>query len=243
MKVIELLVFKVCFILSLLIFSSLAIFAQQGASPVELSLDRVELLLPCSPGNKTHLVECSNGLTVKIETKVNHQTIETLNYNYQVTGGKILGTGSKVNWNLDSLQPGTYKISVSVHDGSGEVKGDASRIINVRACSDCGGDCFCHAQLGVATNVTQVTEGKTVVFSATSNVEATYQWSVYGGKIIKGRGKQSITVRALSVKKYNNVIATVRSAFRPELVCPDCSSSLEATAAVILEPTPKTRKH
>ena len=235
-------IFKVCFILSLLIFSGVTEFAQQTTPLIDLSLDREELSVPCRPGSKATKGQCSDQAIVKVETKLENQIFGKPKYSYEVSGGKIIGTGANVSWDLNPLQPGSYQISVSVEDDSGKVKGRATRMVSVKLCLDCTGDCFCFAQLGVTAGIKQVIEGKTVVFKATSNVDATYQWSVFGRKIIKGQGTRSITVRALSLKSYNNVGATVTSSFSSDLDCPYCSSRLEATAAVILEPAKKSRK-
>lgn len=235
-------IFKISFILKLFICFGVAICAQQGDALVELTVDREELSLQCRPGSRSVGGVCSDGTSLKVQPKVSQQIDETLNYNYQVNSGKIIGTGAQVIWDLAPLRPRTYQISVGVFDGSGNVIGRATRSVTVTQCLHCTGDCFCHARLEVTANATNVLERKTVVFTSISNVETTYRWKVYGGRIIKGQGTRSITVRALSAKNYNNVIATVTSTLNPDSVCPECSSNLEATAAVILEPLPKLRK-
>lgn len=44
---------------------------------------------------------------------------DTLLYTFSTTGGRILGDGSEVTWNLDGSAPGTYTISVEADDGCG----------------------------------------------------------------------------------------------------------------------------
>jgi hypothetical protein len=42
---------------------------------------------------------------------------DVLTYIYTVSGGRIIGVGTKVTWDLSSLEPGTYTISASANDG------------------------------------------------------------------------------------------------------------------------------
>ncbi len=45
--------------------------------------------------------------------------IDVLMYNYQITGGRIIGVGHRVVWDLTDVNPGTYKITAGVDDGCG----------------------------------------------------------------------------------------------------------------------------
>jgi hypothetical protein len=56
---------------------------------------------------------------VKVETIANDPDNDALTYNYTVTGGKIIGEGSKVIWSLKAVLPGTYSITAGVDDGCG----------------------------------------------------------------------------------------------------------------------------
>lgn len=44
---------------------------------------------------------------------------DVLVYNYTVTGGRIIGSGAKVKWDLTGVRPGTYTITAGVDDGCG----------------------------------------------------------------------------------------------------------------------------
>ncbi len=44
---------------------------------------------------------------------------ETYSYRYNVSGGKILGEGREVIWDLSGVAPGNYRIMVEVDDGCG----------------------------------------------------------------------------------------------------------------------------
>jgi hypothetical protein len=44
---------------------------------------------------------------------------DVLTYNYAVSGGKIIGQGARVVWDLSGGEPGTYTITAGVDDGCG----------------------------------------------------------------------------------------------------------------------------
>lgn len=58
-------------------------------------------------------------------TKISVKTIavdpenDVLTYNYEVSGGKIIGQGANVIWDLSGVPPGTYTITAGVDDGCG----------------------------------------------------------------------------------------------------------------------------
>ena len=40
-------------------------------------------------------------------------------YDYTVSGGKIIGSGADVVWDLQDVKPGVYTITVGIDDGGG----------------------------------------------------------------------------------------------------------------------------
>lgn len=46
---------------------------------------------------------------------------DILTYNYTVTGGRIIGAGAKVEWDMTGVRPGTYTITAGVDDGAGVI--------------------------------------------------------------------------------------------------------------------------
>jgi len=56
---------------------------------------------------------------------------DPLTYTYTTTGGKIVGTGSKVQFDSTGLQPGTYTVKCTVDDGRGGTA-DASGNVEVK---------------------------------------------------------------------------------------------------------------
>jgi CheY-like chemotaxis protein len=57
--------------------------------------------------------------------------IDPLTYSYTTTGGRVVGSGSKVQFDATGLQPGTYAVKCTVNDGRGGTA-DASDNVEVK---------------------------------------------------------------------------------------------------------------
>jgi hypothetical protein len=64
-----------------------------------------DICLPQTPGQVT--TEATNPLGIQ------------LTYSYTVSGGRVIGNGVKVFWDLSGVKPGTYTITAAVDDGCG----------------------------------------------------------------------------------------------------------------------------
>lgn len=53
---------------------------------------------------------------------------DSLLYTYDVTGGKIIGSGKDVQWDLSDIQPGKYQIRIEVDDGHGAIVEETKEI-------------------------------------------------------------------------------------------------------------------
>ena len=62
---------------------------------------------------------------------------EILTYKYEVSGGKIIGEGAKVAWDLSGVKAGKYTITASVDDGCGFCGRTMTEIITVLECPNC----------------------------------------------------------------------------------------------------------
>lgn len=97
-----------------------------------LSVD--EITADCSSQHKL----CSNNLkTIAVFAYTVNPANDVITYSYTVTGGKIVGKGEKVLWDLSGVEPGTYKITAAVDDGCGFCGETRTKIITVKECSDC----------------------------------------------------------------------------------------------------------
>lgn len=63
--------------------------------------------------------EANSNSTISVVTTAVDPENDVLTYNYKVTGGKIIGTGARVVWDLTGVPAGTYTIMVGVDDGAG----------------------------------------------------------------------------------------------------------------------------
>jgi len=48
-------------------------------------------------------------MVVDAEVSVLDPENDVLTFSYKVSGGRIIGTGQKVKWDLTGVSPGTYK--------------------------------------------------------------------------------------------------------------------------------------
>ncbi|HLL99803.1 MAG TPA: hypothetical protein VK400_02005 [Pyrinomonadaceae bacterium] len=85
---------------------------QLPANVTAVELSRTEVPAVCPPDNScTQIIEVS---TVAVDPGNGGLT-----YVYTISGGKIIGSGSNVRWDLSGVKPGTYVITVGIDEGSG----------------------------------------------------------------------------------------------------------------------------
>jgi len=99
-----------------------------------LILSAAEIIIGCKGKNKS----CSDANTeISVTTEASDPENDVLTYNYAVSGGKIVGSGSKVVWDLWRVQPGTYSITAGVDDGCGICGKTMTKTVVVKECPDC----------------------------------------------------------------------------------------------------------
>lgn len=93
----------------------------------------------CSlPANVTGLnlsageIDSGPDMTVSVATVAVDPENDVLTYNYTVSGGKIIGTGANVTWDLTGVSTGTYTITAGVDDGAGIVGQTVTRTVVVK---------------------------------------------------------------------------------------------------------------
>jgi hypothetical protein len=74
----------------------------------------------------------TNAMPIDISTSVGNPNNDILTYNYTVTGGRIVGTGAKVKWDLSGVRSGTYTITAGVDDGCGLCGATVTKTVVVR---------------------------------------------------------------------------------------------------------------
>ena len=105
----------------------------------DLILSLTEIMADCSQTNSEGNKICSDKvkaidvLAVSYDSEID----DVLAFNYTVTGGKVIGTGNKVIWDLSGVKPGTYKITAEVDDGCGVCGQPVTKEVKVIECPNC----------------------------------------------------------------------------------------------------------
>ncbi len=103
----------------------------------ELTLSRTEVAAPCPSGQVPREdTACSDKMNAQVTTTAVDPEKDVIMYHYTVSGGRIVGQGSKVFWDLTGIAPGTYTITAGVDDGCGICGQTQTRTITVKTC-DC----------------------------------------------------------------------------------------------------------
>lgn len=99
-----------------------------------LVLDKTEVFSTCAADGKS----CADNIqTIEVSTEAFDAEPQFLQYHYVVSGGKIVGKGAKVTWDLSGVKPGTYKITAGVDDGCGVCGLTQTKEIKVQECPNC----------------------------------------------------------------------------------------------------------
>lgn len=193
------------------------------ANVTALTLSDNEITLPCPAGQRSKSGGCSDTSTVNVTTTATDQENDVLTYNYTVSGGRIVGTGANVQWDLSGLQPGSYTITSGVDDGCGLCGQTKTETVRVVECPDCEAPCDC-ATLEVIppTGITQPGDSMSFTANVTGGTatNVTYNWTVSSGEITSGQGTPSITVATTREMANTTVTATVT--IDGEGICPTC---------------------
>jgi hypothetical protein len=199
-----------------------------------LNLGETRITLPCPAGFRPREgTTCSDDLSVNVATTAVDPENDVLTYNYTVSGGRVVGQGANVSWDLSGVRPGTYTITAGVDDGCGVCGQTQTQTITVAEC-DCVQECSCPTL--TVTGPSGVTQpGETMTFTANvsggSQDAITYTWTVSAGTIESGQGTPSITVRTTADMAGSNVTATVTiGGTRPECNCPATASETGGVA-------------
>jgi hypothetical protein len=205
----------------------------QPANVDALNLSGTVITIPCPPGQHA-TGACPDNATITVSTVAHDPENDVLTYNYTVSGGRIVGTGANVSWDLGGVQPGTYTITSGVDDGCGVCGATKTQTVTVANCSSCVSNCSCPT-LSVSGPSGVTTPGQSMTFTATTGGDVTYNWTVSAGTISSGQGTSSITVDTTGVPNNGSVTATVEMSGAS--LCADCPRTQSATAGFAALPT------
>lgn len=103
----------------------------------ELALGQTEIIASCPSGQTPREgTVCGEKMNTQVTTTAVDPEKDVLVYYYTVTGGRIVGQGAKVTWDLTGVAPGTYTVTAGVDDGCGICGKTQTQTITVKSC-DC----------------------------------------------------------------------------------------------------------
>jgi hypothetical protein len=208
----------------------------QFANVTAVTLSDTTVTLPCPAGTRPKEgTACNDSTSVSVATTAVDPENDVLTYNYTVSGGRIVGTGANVSWDVAGLQPGTYTVTAGVDDGCGLCGKTETKTITIAEC-DCAPACDC-ATLSVSGPAGITAPGDAMTFTANvsgGSITPTYNWSVSSGTIESGQGTSSITVRTDTSMAGGNVTATVD--IGPGPADCGCTTTASETAPVASNP-------
>jgi hypothetical protein len=195
----------------------------------KLVLDKNTICAPCPPGVKPlPRLPCEHNMAIVVSASksINDKDV----YSYTISGGRIVGEGAKVVWDMTGAQPGTYQIRVDIKDKSKGQKRTESATITVLD-GGCVWDCVCPT-LTVDAPKSPVEIGEAMTFTANvsggSGEEITYNWTISDGEIIEGQGTPFIKVSTNSKMAGKTIEATVEIGG----VCEQCPKTESASVSV-----------
>jgi hypothetical protein len=202
------------------------------ADVTAVSLSDTRITLPCGPGQRSRSGACNDSRTVSVSTTAVDPENDVLTYNYTVSGGRIVGTGSNVTWDLGDAQPGTYTITTGVNDGCGVCGKTNTQTITVETCPDCVTICECPTlTVSGPGGTTGVGSPMTFTANLSGSASVTYNWTVSAGTISSGQGSSSISVDTTGLAPGSNVTATVNiSGLDPNCNCTTSVSEVGSIA-------------
>jgi len=98
------------------------------ADVTRLTLDSWELIAESDIGSPAY---------VNIFTEFFDPDNDVVTFNYKVSGGKIIGQGARVTWDVTGLAPGTYTIIAGVNDGAGICGQIKKQKLEILECDTC----------------------------------------------------------------------------------------------------------
>ncbi len=203
------------------------------ADVTNLEVEDSMITLPCANGGKG---ECSDKSTLGVKSTATNPANDQLLYNYTVSAGRIVGSGSNVSWDLSGAKAGTYTITSAVDNGCGLCGKTVTKTVTVKECTDCPKPCVCPT-LSVSGPSSAVKEGEMMTFTANAGGVDKYNWTVSAGTIKEGQGSAVITVDTSGVACGTSVTATAEMAGSD--FCADCRTTSSASGDIGCPDKPK----
>lgn len=194
----------------------------------KINLSKSKIILPCPPGTKSPEF-CSDDFIIDVQAETSDADNDVLDYKYTISGGKIIGQGAKVVWDLSGVRLGIYELTAAVEDDCGFRGESKNMFVEVKECDGCHGDCVCPtiSVIGPANILPDEPIDFTANVSGGGQVNVTYKWTVEKGKIIKGQGTPVVEI--LPETSESIVTATVEIGG----LCEECVNIVSESAVII----------
>jgi len=103
---------------------------------IELKASVPAITLSCKSGEASATCKTDPCQLVTLRANASDAESDRVLYNFSTTGGRVIGDGAEVVWNLNGVDPGTYVATAEATDGCGCVS-FAETIVTVAVCKDC----------------------------------------------------------------------------------------------------------
>jgi hypothetical protein len=88
--------------------------------------------------SKTEIVKSiDSDMKIEVSAEIINPMNEVITYEYRISGGKIVGSGKDVVWDLSGVKSGTYKITAIADNGCGICGKWITKMVVVKECPDC----------------------------------------------------------------------------------------------------------
>ena len=205
-----------------------------------VTVSETKVWLACPPGQVSKSKKCADDFSVNVTTVASDAENDVLTYNYTVSGGRIVGQGANVTWDLSGVRAGTYTITAGVDDGCGICGKTQTTTVEVVECDDCEVPpvpCSCPS-ISVTDPPSAVQPGEPLTFTANvsggTQENITFNWAVDKGTITSGQGTPSITVDTTGLED-----TTVRATLTIGGTDPACTCPTEAGGTGVVAAKPK----
>ena len=196
-----------------------------------LSVDRQTLRIGCPPQQVPRDNEtCDDNFHINVNFDVANSQAST--FNYTISGGRILGGGSSVIWDLTGVAAGTYTVTIQASPWPDISTWTETATVKVESCK-CKSACDCPA---ISVNsADEIRQGEKAAFTANvsggSLQPAGLNWTVKNGKVTTGQGTPSVEVTPDPTAR--EVTATLNIKWDPDDPCTgNCLQSHSQTIKV-----------
>ncbi|MGZ8845198.1 MAG: hypothetical protein ACXW3C_01930 [Pyrinomonadaceae bacterium] len=103
---------------------------------VVLQASKTTITYPCPTSMLSLSGSCPSVADLRVSLTSIAKDFSKPTYSYTVVGGRIIGDGSNVTWDLNDVGPGLYTATVEVQDHK-KHRATSSVVVTIQICADC----------------------------------------------------------------------------------------------------------